>query len=158
MKLDLSNIQFSKPDKQRGVKLPNYLSNDLAYICGVLAGDGHISKDYGGKCRNLIYCGGNPRDEVEFYDKTICSLFYKIFNIKLNPKHFSDGCYGIKFESKGLVEFFTKIFGFSRGKKYKKLRIPLLILKKEKLTKQFISGLFDTDFGFCIKNKNNYPV
>ena len=151
--LDLSKIDLSEYDIKRKLRLPKKLSNDLAYLCGVLAGDGHISKDYGNKCRNTIYCSGNPKDEIEYYDQIIVPLFFKLFNIKIKAKYFTDGTYGIRFDSKAIVQFLTKILNFSRGKKYNKLNIPQRFKKNKYLKLAFVRGLFDTDFGFCLCKK-----
>jgi len=43
--------------------------------------------------------------------------------------------------------------GFSRGSKYKSLKIPMLLHKDKNLLLAFIRGLFDTDFGFCLSKK-----
>jgi len=162
MELDISKIQFSKPDLQKNLKLPNKLSKDLAYICGVLVGDGHISKNYGGKCRNDIYCSGNPKDEVEYYNRIIVPLFFRLFNIKLKAKSFMNKTYGISFGSKAIHTFLTQIIGLPKGKKYAYLRIPKLFLLDKELIKYFICGVFDTDAGFTLKKRyktyNYYPV
>lgn len=58
--------------KPKKIRIPE-IDEDLAYLCGVLAGDGYIGirkhkYDYS------IDCGGNPNDEMEFYDKIIVPL------------------------------------------------------------------------------------
>ncbi|MDD5649510.1 MAG: LAGLIDADG family homing endonuclease [Candidatus Nanoarchaeia archaeon] len=162
MKIDISKIKFSKQDLQKDLKLPNKLSNELAYLCGVLAGDGHISKNYGGKCRNDIYCSGNPKDEVEYYNQIIIPLFFKLFNIKLKARYFTHKTYGVFFGSKAIYDFLTQIVGLSKGKKYTNLKIPKLFLKDKKLINFFICGVFDTDGGFSLKKRykgySYYPV
>ena len=129
-KIDLSNLKESHNDIRRGITAPENMGENLAYIIGVLSGDGHISKrEY------TIICGGNPKDEIEFYDKMIVNLFYKLFNIKIKAKHFSDGTYGVNFDSKLIHEFFTKSLGMPTGKKYDYLKIPLIIKQNEILKK-----------------------
>src|SRR3989344_2472652 len=103
--LDTSNIKFSKFDTERKIKLPHEIIPDLAYLCGILAGDGHISKDYGGKSRNRISCGGNPKDEKPFYNIIIKDLFKKLFNVEIIPKDLHDGTYGFRFGSLGVTDF-----------------------------------------------------
>ena len=53
---------------------PNEITEDLAYMCGMLLGDGHLShrKD---KNDYSVKCVGNPADEVELYDDVIAPLF-----------------------------------------------------------------------------------
>lgn len=71
-----SKIELSRKDKEKGISLPTRITEDLAYICGVLIGDGHIHyrKEKGDYC---IKCVGHPIDEKEFYDKTIVNLLEK---------------------------------------------------------------------------------
>jgi len=156
--MDLSVVEFSLNDIKRGIKVPTEITSDVAYLSGILAGDGHISKDYGNKIRNQINCGGNPKDEKEFYKVIIKNLWKTLFNLNLEPRDLGDGTYGIRFESKAILLFFTKIIGLPRGKKYDYLKIPSLFLKDRELILHFIRGLFDTDFGFCLcKNQHAKP-
>lgn len=152
MTLNISNIKFSYFDKERNIKLPNEINEELAYLCGILAGDGHISKDYGEKCRNDISCGGNPKDEKEFYDITIKKLLKDISNIDIIP-HSLGNTYGFRFGSKAIVSFLTRVIGLPSGKKYDSLKIPELFLQDKNLLLSFVRGLFDTDFGFCLCKK-----
>lgn len=162
MKLNVSNLKKSHYDVKRNFKVPEILDGDLAYLCGVMAGDGHLGngRSFGDKYE--INCGGNPSDEIEFYDKTITQLFYKLFNVKIKPKLISGGTYGFRVGSKLIHRFFTDIIGLPKGKKYDGLKIPKLIKGEKELTKQFIIGLFDTDFGFTLKKRykkfHYYPV
>jgi len=57
MELDISNIEFGPVDRKRGIILPKEATEDPAYLCGIIAGDGHISKDYTGKSRKRVYAG-----------------------------------------------------------------------------------------------------
>ncbi len=150
-KLDLSQVKFSHYDIKREIKMPNKLSNELAYLCGILAGYGHISREDSRK--NLVSCGGNPKDEKEFYDIIIKNLLKDLFNINVNPRDLGDGTYGFRFESKAAIYLLTKVIGLPRGKKYEFIKIPTLFLQDRDLVLEFIRGLFDTDFGFCLTKK-----
>ena len=80
-----SEIELSKYDIKRGIKLPEIIDENLAYLCGVLAGDGnlHYRKN---KYEYSLKCVGNPEDESEFYYTVVCPVFEKVFGIKLSPK------------------------------------------------------------------------
>ncbi|MBW2992338.1 hypothetical protein KY345_03935 [Candidatus Woesearchaeota archaeon] len=149
------DIRLSSKDKIKEMVLPTELSEDLAYITGVLAGDGNIfirkhKNDY------RVKCVGNPKDEKEFYQSILKPLFKKIFNLDIDVKLQDSGTtYGFYIYSKTLVKFFTNVLELPLGRKYNKLRIPD-ILKKGKLVNHFIRGLADTDF--CIRFKREtYP-
>lgn len=161
-KLKILNIQLSPKDKIKGLKLPIELSRDLAYFCGVLAGDGSIytrlsKHDY------ILKCVGNPQDEKEFYFEVIEPIFEKLFEFKINPQ-FQDGdtTFGFVVYSKALHTFFTQIIGLPNGKKYGELRIPRIFKYDRNLIFSFIQGLADTDFYLGLKrgskNKPFYPV
>jgi intein/homing endonuclease len=134
---------------------------DLAYLVGVLAGDGSINirskkHDY------EIKCVGNPKNEKDFYCLVIAPLFEKLFGLKTRAKLYDSGTtYGIRIWSKSLVEFFKRI-GVPTGKKYKWLRIPHQFKKSDKLIKAYICGLADTDFSLALKRRYKrrryYPV
>ena len=153
-------MKLSAKDKIKGLIIPNEINEDLAYFCGVLAGDGNIDirlhkHDY------TIKCVGNPRDEKEYYNKVLYNLIYKIFNIKIKPglKH-KNTTYGFTIHSKALILYLTEFIGLPKGRKYNKLKIPTLFKEDINLIKAFIQGVVDTDFGLSFKKRNNkiYPV
>ena len=150
------NILLSKKDKIKNLILPNKLSTELAYIVGVLAGDGNIfvrisKHDY------RIKCVGNPKDEKEFYDNILGPLFKKVFNLDIDIKEQDSGTtYGFYSYSKALVRYLSTIFELPIGKKSNKLRIPK-ILKNNNQVIPFIRGVADTDFCLTYKKKGKYP-
>ena len=86
VKIDFQNL--SKKDKLRGLKIPPKITPNLAYLCGIFAGDGSINfrekkKEYS------IKCVGNPKDEKPFYRKII-EIFGNILSIY--PKLVTDFC------------------------------------------------------------------
>jgi len=160
--MEVLDIKFSRNDLEKSVILPKEITTDVAYFCGLLAGDGHIEKNYGGKCRHVIRCEGNQKDEIEFYDKNIKELVFRCFNIKVKPRYFMD-TYGIKFTSRAIVHYLNEMIGLPRRSKYETLRIPETFKSDRKLLCAFVRGLFDTDFSFCLikkyrkDNMNYYP-
>ncbi|MFH1589412.1 MAG: hypothetical protein ABIB43_02510 [archaeon] len=137
------------------------ITPELAYLSGVLMGDGSINvrkekHDY------EVSCVGNPKDEKEFYQNIVSPLIYKLFNKKVEPKHHhKNTTYGVRFWSKEIVEFLTQKLEHPIGKKYNKIKIPTKI-KRAKLVSQFIRGVADTDFCISFKKRNKkipyYPV
>lgn len=154
--LDISKIKLSKKDKYKCLNLPSNLSYELAYITGILAGDGSINQR---KQKNeyLIKCVGNPKDEKEVYHNIIAPLFLKLFNLRLKIGYFdSKTTYGFIVYSKALFRFFTEVIGLPFGKKYSQLKIPNILKEDDKLTLGFIRGLIDTDA--CITFKRRYKT
>lgn len=153
---------FSSKDKLKGMKIPEKESANLAYLCGIFAGDGSINirehkKDY------YLKCVGNPYDETELYTKVIGPLFKDVFGFLPNIReHDSKTTYGFIIYSKVLIFYLTKKIGLPVGKKYDTLTIPSVFLKDNNLTTHFVRGLFDTDgcisFKKKYKDKPYYPV
>ncbi len=130
------------------------LNEDLAYLCGVLVGDGSIAiREH--KNEYLINCGGNPKDEVTFYQEVISPLFRKLFGLDIKARSLGK-TYGVIIYSKNLVEFLVEKIGLSKSPK-KELNVPRDFYRNQKLLLSFISGVADTDFSFKLRNKV-YPV
>jgi len=150
----ICDVKLTERDLRKGMVLPKHPSRELAYFCGVLAGDGSINqrKSHGDY---EIKIAGNPKDEKEFYKKVICPLTKRLFNLSIRPQHYdSNTIYGVRIWSKSLVNFFKSI-GHPVGKKKDKLKVPEIFYGKYE--KDFIRGLFDTDF--CLRfRRGNYPV
>ena len=125
------------------------INKDLAYFCGLLAGDGYIAVREN-KCEYSVYCSGNPKDEMEFYDETVVPLVEKLFGIKTKGIHFGK-TYGVRIYSKNLVEFLLKGLKLTPSPK-NDLQIPQIFNTKE-LMPSLIKGFSDTDFGINIKKK-----
>tara|TARA_Y100000034_G_scaffold107346_1_gene136806 strand:+ start:8405 stop:9175 length:771 start_codon:yes stop_codon:yes gene_type:complete len=151
------NIQLTPVERIKNLKFPNEIDSDLAYFCGVLAGDGHIGyrenkKEY------LIKCVGNPKDEKEFYNILMKKLIKKLFNLDIRLRyHDKKTTYGFSLYSKNVLKYLTEFIGLPLGKKYDKLKIPEIFLKDKELVRNFISGVSDTDFHLAIRRRN-YPV
>ena len=140
--------------------MPKQVTVDLAYLTGVLAGDGSINvrpkHDY------EIKCVGNV-NEWEFYDFIICPLFRKLFGLEVKAGlHDARTTYGVRIWSKSLVYFFSEKFELPIGKKYDKLKIPHQLKGSNKLINAFVQGLADTDFSLTLKRRYReqqyYPV
>ena len=160
--LDISGIEPSRYDKIARVYLPIKITDDLAYVCGVLAGDGHIKIKRPKKHEYLIKCVGNPLDEKEFYNKILTRLFYKLFNIKLRPKlHDQSTTYGFSLRSKSLALFLTTIIGLPDGRK-DNIEVPKIFLENKNMMRAFIQGFADTDLSLSLKKRYKaykyYPV
>lgn len=112
IRLDELNVKPSYVDIKKGVRLPTEYSEELAYFCGILAGDGHIEVNPS-KYRNRLYCSGNPRDEKDFYYLVLLPLVKRLFNVEVRAQAFQCGTFGFEFGSKLLVSFLTQVLGFS---------------------------------------------
>ncbi|MDO8481426.1 MAG: LAGLIDADG family homing endonuclease [Nanoarchaeota archaeon] len=147
-------IPLSSLDKKRGLCLPLQLTEDLAYLCGILVGDGsiYLRKE---KHDFVIKCVGNPKDEQELYIDVIGPKFNRNFGFTPSFMHHdSRTTFGFALHSKTLFRFLTEIVGLHHGRKNHALQIPPGIRKHPQFMDAFLRGLFDTDG--CITFKKRY--
>ena len=86
----MKTVELSYKDKIKGLRLPTKITEELAYLVGVLAGDGNICvRDY--KKDYRIKCVGDPKKEVEFYNQVLKPIFKKIFNICIDVREQDSG-------------------------------------------------------------------
>ena len=127
----------------------------LAYLCGVLAGDGYI------KIRRLkneyhLFCAGNPADEQQYYQNVIAPQLNAIFSIMISPKMLCTGrLYGISIYSKQIVEYLLSI-GLQESPKMD-IRVPDWIKSDDLLFASYLRGFADTDFSYKFR-KEIYPI
>ena len=139
------------------IKIPE-IDDDLAYLCGVLAGDGSISFRES-KYTYQLKCVGNPKDEKSFYFNVVGPKFKKVFGFIPNMRyHDSKTTFGFLVCSKILTNYLIKVIGLPSGRKYDSLRIPEIFLNNQQLLINFIRGAFDTDGCITFKKRyRNYP-
>lgn len=164
MKLDISKVEFSHIDKKRNLKLPDELTEDLAYLIGVHIADGSMNiykRKY--KLDYFYQCTGHAVNELEWYKKTLLPLIKKIFNLSLKCFFEGEKTILFRFRSKGFLQFYNAVIGFPLGKKCSSIGIPEIVLDSPLAIKlACIKGIFDSDFSLSFKNKqrerNDYPV
>lgn len=123
------------------VTIPKNITPEIAEIAGIFAADGSMQK-------NHICFWGNIREDVEYYNGTIKTLFKKAFNIDINPHpKKSNSVYGFYICNKKIIRYFNEVLGFSFGNKTYTVRIPKIIMdsKDPKIWTSFIRGVFDND-------------
>lgn len=150
LNLDISKVNFSNYDKEKGIKLPNKLTSELAEEIGIHYGDGFLSEK-----RYDYRLKGNPYNEREYYLNYIAPLFKKLYNIDVSLKDFK-ASYGFELRSKAIWEFKTKILGIKPGKKYTITFPDKLKVNDVNILTAFIRGLFDTDGSISFKSKYGY--
>jgi len=131
------------------------LSESLAEIAGIHAGDGYLRND--GKRRELDISGNV--EEKDYYDNHISSLFNRVFNINIKLRHFkSRNTYGFVIRNKDIIKFFHEQLSFPYGKKSRIVKTPPTILKESERVKcSFLKGFFDTDGSLSFdKRRGNY--
>ena len=162
MELNTAKIQYSKADLCRGLKLPINLTEELAEDIGIMIGDGHIGKYIRkGRIDYVIQCSGNLITDWEYYAGFVRVLKKNLFNLDFSVRETKKNTLKFKINSRGLLEFYTKIIKLPLGRKTD-ITIPAQITKNEKLMIACIRGIIDTDGSLVFrkkdKNINYYPL
>ena len=157
-KLDLSKVEYSRNDLKLGLKVPEQLTEDLAYFLGFHVGDGYMgiqrrkhAVDY-----RLQY-DGHKVNESLFYHDFLKPLLKKLFNKKVNVAK-TNKAVRIAFRSKAILTFLSNCCEIPLGPK-KHVIIPKIIQKSDNRIKAiFLRGLADTDFSLSFKKNGKYPT
>lgn len=128
-------------------KIPTELTPDLAYLFGLLVGDGCISIDRTKRKNRVMFTSDDPELLVSFE-----SLMLKYFDITPTDRNQKDRSPQIGYYCKKLVYFLLGC-GFTRTTALDK-KIPQVVKQSSKdCFVSFIRGLMDTD-GCCYIQKN----
>jgi len=134
------------------------MNENLAEICGIIAGDGHLSRYLSKKRTDYkVSIFGHKEDDKD-YLMEVQYLIEKTIGIK--PKFLSKKNHiEIRINSKNILELFED-FGIPVGRKSGSISIPKEIKNDFRLSTAFIRGLSDTDFSVVFKRrktKKTYP-
>ena len=144
--------------------LPSKWNKDLAYLFGLLLGDGCLPKTSSRRKngtiqkRYMIYFSSNS---IEFQKEVFIPLFKNIFSLTprlcIMTKNRINPLYECRIESQEVYNLLIKK-GFTNGKKARIAKIPNL---PNKYKIYLLAGLLDTDggkkgsgFGYCTASKN----
>ncbi|PLW79862.1 hypothetical protein C0585_05545 [Candidatus Woesearchaeota archaeon] len=137
------------------VKIKKFkLCPDLAYLTGVIIGDGHLAnatKSKNDKSADYkIVVDISDKD----YSKYLTNLILKFIKTKSRPKEINQSSnrkkrYCMQFRNKSLFYFFTIDMEIPKGKKSDIVKVPTAIINSDSnIRLNFLAGLFDTDGGF----------
>jgi len=133
---DLSVIIYGggTKNKEKAVKIPPQIDEELGYLTGAIISDGHLSKSY-------IDISCYEKDSKEFVKTCLINKFGKF------DSYYNDN--RIYLCNLFIPFFFNKVFSIPIGKKSNTVRIPEAIFKSDNIVMaSFIKGLFDGD-GTC---------
>lgn len=157
-KFDLSNVEFSRNDMKLGIKVPEYLTEDLAYFLGFHVGDGYMGiVRRANKIDYRLQYDGHQENERLWYTHHIKLLIKKLFNKNVEAAETSRGTVRIVFCSKAILTFLHNCCDIPFSPK-KDISVPSIVQRSEKKIKaSFLRGLADTDFSLCFKDKCRNP-
>ncbi|PIN81946.1 hypothetical protein COV11_00505 [Candidatus Woesearchaeota archaeon CG10_big_fil_rev_8_21_14_0_10_30_7] len=149
--LDISKIKLSKFDKKKKLKLPEYMSSELAEEIGIHLGDGCLLKK-----RNYFSVKCNKKEE-SYISGFVFPLYKKIYNLDLKLMRLPSVS-GFETYSQAILEFKNKVLKIPHGKKIGKITVPKCVFetRNKKIYSAFIRGIFDTD-GCATIAKGRYP-
>ena len=139
--------------------VPNNSYTLLAEETGWHIGDGSMNY-YENKThsKGLYQLRGHLTEDKDHYITRIKPIFEKVYGCKINLREMpSTGVFGFQIWNDRIVSFKHNL-GLPLGKKWD-IKIPKVFLKKEKLAKLVVRGIFDTDgcVSFEHKRGNSYP-
>ncbi len=160
MRLNTSEIELSKQDIKRGLRLPSEMSQSLAEDIGIMVGDGHIGEYLSSDRKEYqIMVSGDAKTDKDYILNYVKKLKKDLFNLDI-PHYFvgtNKSELRLKICSKGMVQFYKQIIGLPMNRK-SAIRIPSLFWNKQEYLGHFLRGLFDTDFSINFKKVEKYPV
>lgn len=133
---DLSVVVYGggTKNKEKAVKIPQQIDEELGYLTGAIISDGHLSKAY-------IDISCYEKDSKEFIKTCLINKFGKF------DSYYNDN--RIYLCNLFIPFFFNKVFSIPIGKKSNTVRVPEAIFKSDNMVMaSFIKGLFDGD-GTC---------
>ncbi|MFH2028210.1 MAG: LAGLIDADG family homing endonuclease [Nanoarchaeota archaeon] len=156
LELNIKNINITKGDIKKGVKIPNMLTPKLAEEIGMHIGDGYLSDK-----KREFRLKGNKKDEKEYYDSFVKQLYKDLFRIDLKIKEY-ESTYGFEIYSTAISEFKSKVIGIPRGRKDNIVIPDIIKVNNLEILTSFLRGLFDTDGNIHFQSrygyKNYYPL
>ena len=145
------------------IKLPKSIDKKLAYLLGVIMGDGHLANPNKSYDKKTSY--NSELRITDGYKETFVALsgiFEELFDYK--PKIYSELSkvnrlfYRFVIKSKPLHRFIMNICEVPTGAKFDKVDIPQIIRNCQlDIQKSFISGFFDADGCIRLANKK-FPM
>lgn len=133
--------------KKFDTRIPLKITDDMAFIAGIIVGDGHLHKNK----------TGGRMIEISMINRKIMTAvkdsIEKTFGIAVKLKVLRDksglrkDLFRINFSNFIAWSLFNKVFEIPDGKKSKKVKMPNCIKNDLGLSKMFFSGLFLADGG-----------
>ena len=129
----------------RQITFPSLVGPDLAYETGVHIGDGCMQIFPSKHDYRVTFWGS--AEEFDYYDKILKTILMKLYDLRniAVRKVSTENTIYLRVCSKQLVLFKRDLLGLPCGKKSQMKALPDFVKTSEKLLRECISGLFDTD-------------
>ena len=138
----LPECTFTHSWRTKDCNIPKKLTSDLAYLFGMLIGDGCISIDATGRKYRVIFTSADPELLTSFEN-----LMLKYFNLKATDRNFNRPAPQVVYYCKKLVKYLLQC-GFTKTTALDKQIPDVIKSASRECFIAFIQGLMDTD-GSC---------
>ncbi|MEM0358411.1 MAG: ATPase, T2SS/T4P/T4SS family [Candidatus Hadarchaeales archaeon] len=133
---ELWRAEFMLSPNSHPVRIPSSISTELAYLAGVVCGDGYLSSD--GYFTSVTF------DDEEYLEEFIrCARIY-LPGYEFRGRREGKFC-RLDLGSKIFSEVLAKVFGIPRGSKAASWTVPDLVLVRREILSSYLAGLFDAD-------------
>jgi len=131
------------------INLPKKISADLAYLIGVILGDGYIGPPLKRK-RGGYYCCIRITCKIE-YAKILSKIIYDVFGYqpKLVFYRKKPQVCDVAINSIAIYRFITRVISIPYGAKAGKMPLVRAVCESQELYRNFLAGLIDTDGYVC---------
>jgi hypothetical protein len=148
-KIDAAKIYISCRYSNKKILFPKRISLNLAYVVGLLLGDGSLTGDNSnasGNWTTSLFC------ESKKHGLMYSKIMKKIFDVNVHIYRPKENLFVFYCSSKALHLFFQDLFEIKNGFKCDKIIVPKRIFNSSAYIRaNFLSGLFDTDGTFTCK-------
>ncbi|MEM3012330.1 MAG: ATPase, T2SS/T4P/T4SS family, partial [Candidatus Hadarchaeales archaeon] len=133
---ELWRAEFMLSPNSHPVRIPSSISTELAYLAGVVCGDGYLSS--GGYFTSATF------DDEEYLEEFIrCARIY-LPGYEFRGRREEKFC-RLDLGSKIFSEVLARVFGIPRGSKAASWTVPDLVLVRREILSSYLAGLFDAD-------------
>ncbi len=148
-RIELKELRISCKYSPQKMFFPKTISPDLAYLIGLILGDGHVAeKTLNAKGNWIISVFFDNKEHQQVY----CALIKQELGITPHNRKHKANCVVSTFASKAAHWLLRNYFCMHNGKKAPLIEIPEIILDSDETIKNaLIQGLFDSD-GTITKN------
>jgi hypothetical protein len=144
LKLDISKVKYPKNKNRKGIKIPKFLTPELAELDGIIRSDGSIF--YGKDHHNDVIIYGHSSEDLLFMKYQVAPLLLKVHGkipIKFHKYPSAGNCLRLEIHSKAIASFWNKTMNVPNNKI--DFNLSPKIIKKRELVIPNLRGYFDGD-------------
>jgi len=144
-------IQLKVRRSPLSIRFPKKMTKELAYLVGLIIGDGHLAGTNSNKKGNWrVGAYFDNLEHLQIYQRAILQTFNYEPKFFIINNSYCECC----FASKAVHWFLRTFFELKNGAKANIVEFPKRILtSNEQMLLSFISGLFDSDGTVVVKNR-----